>query len=494
MNLIGTDKVPPGLEVARGLARKSRAYYDLRPYPKWGFKDWKTEERGPLPRCLPFVRRVVNKGARWLFRGPVTFSAGDDKALSETINNVWQDSSLASRAVGIARRAMRSGSVDLFWGYDEDSRKITVRDYDPTEETRLYFDPLCPETLLMARVQVAFWDYSAGGWMWHREDWTDDTHVVYKPYSDKGMSIAGDRYNPYSNVDLADKGQFEIKSSGVNPFGVIPCWRVKNVDVGGEWGEGDFWPYFETIDLINFTRDLEHKHNQKFVDPQKAMIDLEQPDSESPDASGAQHDDIVLQSVDGKNGDIRLLEANGSTREHVRSYAEDLLKEFHDAVGSVRFDPEDFTNKGNLTGAVFAQMYQNLIEATEEKRTSYGEDGLSVFFERMCKGMANAGVDGWNEAEDIQTHWPSIVPALESDKREANERTVLLFKNGLISRERAIRDIAESDGVVDVDEYIADAMSENNETTDSGPAPGEKESAEEPINGRNKERADKEGG
>ena len=68
--LIGTGSLPPGLDWMREHAREARAYHMLDPYPLYHFRDWKSEERGALPRCLPIAKSIVRRGARWLFGDP----------------------------------------------------------------------------------------------------------------------------------------------------------------------------------------------------------------------------------------------------------------------------------------------------------------------------------------------------------------------------------------------------------------------------------------
>jgi hypothetical protein len=64
-SLIGTRYFPPFFSVVRLMALEALAYHQMRPYPYWYFADWKVEERGILPRCLPLARRVVTRSAKY---------------------------------------------------------------------------------------------------------------------------------------------------------------------------------------------------------------------------------------------------------------------------------------------------------------------------------------------------------------------------------------------------------------------------------------------
>lgn len=462
-DLINTTALPAGLREARILARKAKAYHSLRPYPFVAFQEWKVEERGPLPICRPFVKHIVQKGADWLFLKPVHFKVEDDKALTDLVNKVWNDNCMGSRATGMAVTGALSGAVDLKWSKpDKDKDDVTIEVYDPTEHTRFYFDQTDPTKLLMARIQVPFYDYLTKKWFWKREDWTDDTWTTYDPLPCR-ENAEQTGLNPYKFADEADKSQFLNPNTVANPFGIVPFWRVKNQESGDEWGFGDLWPYYQVVDQINFQRDLGHKENQKRSDPKLAYIDLTQPNNEAPDMSGAPGAVEVLVSEDGKEGRIEVVEGSHDILAEIKIFADDLKRELYAAVGSVDFGPEDVTNKGNLTTAVITQLYAPLIEATERKRTLYGEDGVSVFFERMCKGLAKASVKGWKETEDVQTVWPQVVEMTEEEKTVAVTRQQTMVDSAFTTHERATREIAVQDGVVDVDELVKEVETQKAE-------------------------------
>ena len=60
--LIGTTAFPAGLSQVCQAALEAQAYHVQEPYPGWYFRDWRVEERGPLPRCMPVARRIVTRG------------------------------------------------------------------------------------------------------------------------------------------------------------------------------------------------------------------------------------------------------------------------------------------------------------------------------------------------------------------------------------------------------------------------------------------------
>lgn len=462
-DLINTTALPAGLREARILARKAKAYHALRPYPFVAFQEWKTEERGPLPICRPFVKHIVQKGADWLFLKPVHFKVENDKALTDLINKTWNDNCMGSRATELAVTGALSGAVDLKWSKpDADSDRITIEHYDPTEHTRFYYDQTDPTKLLMARIQVPYFDYQTKKWYWKREDWTDEKWVTYQPMpaQDNADQLG---LNPYKFTDEIDKKAFIVDKEQANPFGIIPMWRVRNSASGDEWGAGDLWPYYQVVDQINFQRDLGHKENQKRSSPKTAYIDLEQADNEAPDMGENQTE--VLQSTGEKEGRIEVVEGSHDILEAIKTFADDLLKELYSGVGSVDFGPEEVTNKGNLTVAVLTQLYAPLVEATTRKRQLYGEDGVSVFFERMCEGLSTAKVNGWKPVEDVQTVWPQIIEMTEDEKTVAVNRQRSMVEAAFTTQDRAVRELGVQDGVIDIDDLVKDteAQAEANE-------------------------------
>lgn len=458
-DFIGCKTNPAGFDSLRLLARTAKAYDALVPYPNFSAmtnKKWLTEEQGPYPRCLPFVRNIVTKGARWLFGKPVTFRVEDNKPLSKLINDAWTENSMGARSVPMARMGALSGGVALKWSYDpERSEYPQIHVLDPAEHTRFYWHPHDTTQLLMVRVQYPIFDPAKGVTVWYREEWTDEELVVYEDIP-QAVLVSTNVNDPYQIATKVDDYQdWKIKTREPNEFGVIPLWYVQNIHTGREFGDGDLWSYFQTIDLINYTRNLEHLNNQKGQDPGKAYIDLE---PETDDAPGR---DMVGESLRTTTdavaqGKIQELSPDATMRPHMRQYIEDLKRELYQAVGSVELSVEDVTNKGNLTRAVLEQVYGPLIEATDEKRKSYGEDGLCTFFERMCDGMANAGVSGWSADTDVQIHWPDMFHGTPEEHSTEVQRQKTMVEARFTTPERAVRAVAALDGIIDTDKLEAD--------------------------------------
>jgi hypothetical protein len=84
-------------------------------------KDWKSEDRGPYPRCRPLPEKLIDDQADWLFGDPIAFRCSDkeDDPLAELINEVWTLNNMTTRMHSAAVCASKVGGVDLKFSYDE---------------------------------------------------------------------------------------------------------------------------------------------------------------------------------------------------------------------------------------------------------------------------------------------------------------------------------------------------------------------------------------
>lgn len=448
--------LPPRYKMVQYEARRARAYHNLTPYPSFSFNDWKPEERGSYPRCRPFVRSVVNRSATWLFGRGISFAIDGQSA--EQFNEIWDANRMNQKMVMAARDAGQSGTLAIKFTYDpKDEVPVRLHLLDGVDHVRAYYDPHDVEKLLMVRIQYPYWDAERASWFWFREDITDQYIQSYEPLfiQGNGDNAKDASFDMYLLSDQADNGEWERAKRVPNKFGVINVGLVKNLDYGGQYGRGDLWGLWGVIDQLNFTADLAHKDNQRNVWPKEVYIDAYAVQGAvDPAATGV----INIQSDDdGKNqAKYEVLHPSNPTREHLQTHYECLLREFYDASGSVFLHPEDITNKGNLTRGVLLQTYQPLIEITNEKRESYGENGVCKFLETMSRGLFNAGVKGWSAGVDVKAVWPDLFENTEDDLKAMTERYSLAVNSGFIDRARAAKELAQAEGVEDPDDLVAE--------------------------------------
>jgi hypothetical protein len=480
-SLINTRFFPPFFTTVRMLALEAQAYHQLRPYPYWQFSDWKTEERGVLPRCLPLARRIVNKSAKWLFGKPVEISMPGNETAEKFLKEAWQLNRMPSRMVAGAERAGVEGGLVLKWSYDEEADiPLRFQVLSVINECRLFYDPHDRDCLLMARIQYPVFNPQDGEYYLYREEWTDDWEVHYRPQkmtttnlhrvTQLGASgpfaigqvpvIQGTKVEP----DLYDK--WEIASKSANPFKIIPVHHVRNSDALATFGKGDLWTdatggMFRLMDRINLTYQGMDRNNQLYADPVIIFVDAKA-GSDVLDRSIQPGQGVSIKSEEGfsaqaaKQAQVHHIEPDGAMRPHIRDYALDLKKEILSTVGSVDVDTSEVGNKGNLTEAVLVQLYAPLIETTEEKRKTFGEDGIAKFLERVAVGLSNLGAEKFKvdpknrESYDVKLRWPEFFPLDDEGKTARFTRVMQEADAGYLPPERAIEVVLQMEGVEDV--------------------------------------------
>lgn len=444
-------------------ARRARAYHGLNPYPEYSFKDWKTEERGPHPRCRPFVQHIVKKSAVWLYGKGLRFAC-DNEPLAERINEIWDANRMNQKCLMAGRMAGQIGSYALKFSYNAKADvpvKITV--LDSIEQLRFWFDPHDSEKLVMARLQYPY--QKDGEWFVHREDFTDEKHTIYQPLKVPGTQS---QHTPRTATDYADNGDWKIETEKANPFKVIPICLVKNRDEGDLYGVGDLWELWPAVDQANFTFDLANKHNQANVWPFYVYKNAKRPADDAGTPGQPNAIDVIEDIDEYRKAAVEKFDPDAAIRPHLKDFADELVREVYDAAGVVRVRADEITNKGNLTQSVLMQIYRPLIELTDEKRECAGESGICKFLELMCTGLANCGVKGFAKGVDIKPIWPNYFDLIDDDLRGLVDRQVLMVSNGFTTQERAVRKIAEADKVEDIDSLV-------DETEELGPAPDEVE-------------------
>ncbi len=393
--LIGTKAFPAGLSQVCQMALEAQAYHVQEPYPGWYFRDWRVEERGPLPRCMPVARRIVTRGAKWLFANSPTLSCAENAKLEGFARRTMRENRMASRLPAMAERAGVEGGVALKFDFDASrvGKTVNIDALSVVDQVRLYFDAHDSDLLLMARVQYPYFDAAEGAVYWHREEWTAKERVVYAPVAD--LSLGG-QFGMGSWREADGVEDWAVMAREENPFGVIPILYVKNIEVLDVWGVGDLWTLYRVIDRINLTYHLMDRSNQFDSETNPIFQDLEVADDDL-NVRQQPGQPMVVESKEGaggesKRGQVYFPRSGNNLRPAMMDYAKDLRLMVSSAAGNVDFDPGDVTNKGNLTSAVLTQLYQPQIEMTNLKRQSWGENGLTAFFALMARGLANAGV------------------------------------------------------------------------------------------------------
>lgn len=490
-NLINTKHAPVGFDTAFRLAAEANAYHTLTPYPWWAFREWRIEERGPYPVCMPFVRAAVQRSARWLFGKPIQINCAENEDWQTYLREAWVKNKMRTQLRGAAEQAGIQGGYCLKFSYDENRQKpglfpLRFQVLSSIDAARLYYDPHDAECLLMARIQYPYWEPSEGCWYLYREEWTAEEEVHYRPVKARWVKARGlsndGRYSTIDTLQVAvvDNGaakpdeyeKWEIVTQAKNPFGVIPVHPVKNMDCGGVWGIGDFWGLFRVADRVNLTYQMLDKGNQFDSQANVFFIDLEI-DQQQAKRALQPGESASVKSEGEKQGTVQQIEPQRRAAQIQIDYAKDLRKMALAAASNIEVDQAEFTNKGNLTQAVLSQLYAPLIELTDDKREAQGENGIGKFLELVAIGLKNlapsrlselAGVKlEKEETYNVELQYAPYFALTEEEKAAAVGRYQEETLSGFLPKERAAKRVAQLEGFEDIDAYLAELEAEESE-------------------------------
>jgi hypothetical protein len=444
--LIGTKHLPPGLAALKARSAEARAYHALEPYPLYHFRDWKIEDRGPLPRCMPLPKSIINRGARWLFGKPVRIQCAGNEALEKFLTTAWEQNRMQTRLRPMAVNGALDGGVVLKFSYDStrEERPLSIQSLNLVSQARLYYDPHDRDRLLMARIQYPYFDAASGSTFWYREEWTDAEEVHYVPLKMETLQAAkGD--------PDACQG-WEIESRAVNPFGLIPVSHIRNIDQDDVWGEGDLWDLYRVIDRFNLTYHLMDKSNQfdSTLNPVFIDLDLSDEDIERPLSPGQP---LAAETTkgEGQQGKVVYPPSGNSLRPAMMEYAREVKKQLLSAASSSELDQAEVTNKGNLTAAVLELIFQPQIDLTNDKRKSWGTDGLAAFLARAARGLRNLGVQNLGVTDNPDTYavalkWSPYFELSDEEKQVRTDRLKVQEDNAYLPHDRAVEEVSQMEG------------------------------------------------
>lgn len=461
--LINNKSLPAGLSQVRALSREARAYQAQKAYPLYHFQDWQTENRGPLPVCLPLAKSIVERGAKWLFGKPVQLTVAANAALETKLRDIWTQNKMDSRLRPMAKNAALDGGVVLKFAYDKTRADcpVVIMALSLVDEVRLYTHPHDAQKVLMARVQYPYLNAVTGKTMWYREEWTDAEEVHYH---DVEADLMTSNTNLTSGAAQANPDAYDgwlIESQEANPFGLIPLHQVKNLETDDVWGAGDLWDpaegngLYRTLDRIHLTYHLMDKSNQFDSEVNPIFIDLEMDDQDI-DKPLQPGEAVDAKSEEGKQGKVEFPRTGNGLRPAMMEYAKDMRKQVLEAASSVYVDQAEFSNKGNLTSAVLEQLYQPQIELNNEKRKTWGPGGLEPFLARMARGLAAAGVPGLGVSKtdtsaEIKVKFGDYFSLSEDEKAAKTGRIQEQEVAGYLPHDRAIEEISQMEGRTDVE-------------------------------------------
>jgi hypothetical protein len=160
-------------------------------------------------------------------------------------------------------------------------------------------------------------------------------------------------------------------------------------------------------------------------------------------------------------GDAKLLEINGTAAAAVMDWVKALREIALEGMGGNRSNADKLS--AAQSGRAMELMNQSLIWLADKLRISYGEGAL---LELLCmivrasskiplKTKRGDAIDKMSEKEPISLRWPAWYPPTYADK--ATQATTLdeLRGGGLLSQQTAVKTIADSYDIEDVEKELA---------------------------------------
>lgn len=490
--IVNYPGTPEGFRQAKYFGLMSQSYFDMSPYPYFSLMDWKSEADGPLPHCLPLVRKCVRRGALWLFGKPITFNITENPEVCKKVEQIWAANHMEAKLTQLGIRGGLDGTTALKFSVENigsPDARARINILSCVNQVKFFMDPMDGERVLMAREQYPFFDYIKKEWFWFREEWTENDWVQYEPIK-MGKFGTYDK-NPYywignpSDPDSLVEWKATRKD---NPFGVIPIIRIRNSNTNSsEYSSGDFWQLFHLVDRVNLTYSNMDTSNQLDSEPALLVTDGEA-ENDIIDRPVRPRSSIVLNTrtreSEGENPipvKVQLLEPSGKLRGPMREYAKDIIHEIYDTVGSAFPTQEEVTNKGMLTKSVLSEIYKPLVETTLEKRKCYGQEGICKFIQTMVYGLGNINFLGFSKEKDLNDpknlvtiDWFELFDMTAEEKFSEVDRIDQEELSGLITRETAIRKVCRLEEIEEADKVVEELKNFERAPTEANNASGRK--------------------
>lgn len=310
------------------------------------------------------------------------------------------------------------------------------------------FDPMAPDTLksVTERYKVLGAALQAEGFeigdpaaqYWFMRMWDSDWERWYQPWPVGSAS------------DLIEDPERSIRHG----LGFVPLVWIRNLPGGDEVdGNCTFRAAIDTSIEIDYQlsqagRGLKYSSDPTLLIREPAGFDGEL-------VRGAANA-LVL----SENGDAKLLEIGGTASQAVIDYVR-TLREF--ALESVHGNRADASRlSAAASGKALELMSQGLVWLADNLRVSYGEGALLSLAKMVLRAshrfaliVQGVEIEPLDANARLSLMWPRWFAQTAQD-READARTLsLLVQGGQISRETAIKSIADSYDIEDIGAEIA---------------------------------------
>ncbi len=429
--------------------------YDGLPHP-FGEEKNKSNEYIPLAKRRPsartrICRTVVNDSVSLLFsEGHFPAAESPDEATRTGLESIIKDSALNAVMIDAATRGS-VGSVAILM------RVLKARVFFTVLQTT-YLTPKwkdeAPDTLerVTERYKLKGAGLRASGYtvkddeltadFWFQREWDEKSETWYLPL--KKDATAPDA-----------KPVVDTARTTTHNLGFVPMVWARNLP-GGDGVDGDPTFPVEAIDtqieadylLSQGGRGLKYQSDPTLHIKEPAFGD------------GAIVKGAANAIITSAEGDAKLLEISGDAASAVMDWVKGLREIALEGAGGNRANADKLS--AAQSGRAMELMNQALIWLADKLRISYGEGALLQLLKMGCKASQKIDlmtVDGDKlpkmEPKGLALRWPAWYQPTYADKQTEATTLDVLRLSGLISQETAVKAIAPSYDIEDVQKEIA---------------------------------------
>ena len=171
--------------------------------------------------------------------------------------------------------------------------------------------------------------------------------------------------------------------------------------------------------------------------------------------------------VVSEKGDAKLLEIGGTASAAVLEYVRTLREFALESIHGNRASADRLT--AAQSGRALELMNQGLIWLADNLRISYGEGAMLALAQMVLRAGANlscsvfgADVAALDPSVRLSLSWPRWVPLTADDRQKDAQTLATLAGAGQISRETAVKSIADTYDIEDVPAELARITAERN--------------------------------
>jgi Phage portal protein, SPP1 Gp6-like len=274
---------------------------------------------------------------------------------------------------------------------------------------------------------------------WFRREWDSKSETWFVPWK------------------VGDKDAKQVPDSAkttAHNLGFVPVEWVKNLP-GGEGVDGacTFWDAIDTSIEIDYQlsqagRGLKYSSDPTLLIKEPAAGD----DGQIIKGAG----NALVVSADG---DAKLLEINGTAAQAVIEYVRMLRELALESVHGNRSNADKVS--AAQSGRAMELMNQALIWLADKLRISYGEGALLSLLRKIVVASAKypllvngKKIEALSADEPLLLRWPAWYAPTYADKQTQAETLTTLRTGGLLSRETAIKSLADGYDIEDPQDEI----------------------------------------